>query len=83
LGSEEALIRRLRRIEGQIRGLQRMLEAGRECEAVMTQFSAVSAALRQCAALLVSSHLVTCVRQEIAGGGDGSAVNQRLLNILF
>ncbi|MBI5831369.1 MAG: metal-sensitive transcriptional regulator [Armatimonadetes bacterium] len=80
---DDSLLRRLRRIEGQIRGLQRMIETGRECDAVLTQFSAVNAALKQTAALMVSAHLVQCIRAELDSGGDGTAVNQRLLNILF
>jgi len=80
---DDSLLRRLRRIEGQIRGLQRMIETGRECDAVLTQFSAVNAALKQTAALMVSAHLVQCIRAELDNGGDGSSVNQRLLNILF
>ncbi|HAZ63265.1 MAG TPA: cytoplasmic protein [Armatimonadetes bacterium] len=77
------MLRRLRRIEGQIRGVQRMVETGRECDAVLTQLSAVTAALRQTAALLVSAHLVQCIRAEIDLGSDLSTVNQRLLKILF
>ncbi len=81
--ADAALLRRLRRIEGQIRGLQRMIEGERECEAVLTQFAAVNAALKQTAAHLVSSHLVECVREELAQGGEPAQINQRLLNILF
>lgn len=78
------LIRRLRRIEGQIRGLQRMVGQNRECEAIMTQFAAVMAALKRAAAQLVAEHLVACVQDEVAAGGDPAAMlNQRLLRILF
>lgn len=81
--SSKALLRRLRRVEGQVRGLQRMIDTGRECEAVMTQFSAVSAALRQTAAQLVAEHLTSCIRDELAAGGDTTQINRRLLDILF
>jgi DNA-binding FrmR family transcriptional regulator len=81
--TEEALLNRLRRIEGQIRGLQRMVETRRDCEAIMTQFAAVSSALKQSAALLLSEHLITCLRNELAEGRDATHINQRLLNILF
>ncbi|MCC7492452.1 MAG: metal-sensitive transcriptional regulator [Fimbriimonadaceae bacterium] len=80
---DRALLRRLKRIEGQIRGLQRMIGETRDCEQVLTQFSAVNAALKQTAARLISEHLVECVRQEIASGGDPSIINQRLLGVLF
>jgi DNA-binding FrmR family transcriptional regulator len=81
--SSKALLRRLRRVEGQVRGLQRMIGTGRECEAVMTQFAAVSAALRQTAAQLVAEHLTACIREEMAAGGDTAHINRRLLDILF
>ena len=80
---EPGLMRRLRRIEGQVRGLQRMIDDGRDCEAVLTQWSAVNMALKQAAAHLVADHLVDCVRTEIADGGDPSAINRRLMNVLF
>lgn len=80
---ETGLLRRLRRIEGQVRGLQRMLDEGRDCEAVLTQWSAVSMALKQAAAHLVADHLVDCVKAELAAGGDPSQVNRRLMNVLF
>lgn len=81
--SNDQLLRRLRRIEGQVRGVQRMIEAERDCKAVLTQLAAVSAAMRQTAALIVSDHLVECIRDELSSGGDISKVNQRLLKVLF
>lgn len=80
---DDALLHRLKRIEGQVRGLHKMLASGRQCEAIMTQFAAVTSALKQSAALLVSTHMVTCLKDELDHGGDGSALNQKLLNILF
>ncbi len=80
---ERALLRRLRRIEGQIRGLQRMIESRRECDAILTQFSAVASALKQTAAHLVSAHLVQCVRDAVDRGGEMDEINQRLLSVLF
>ncbi len=81
--AETGLLRRLRRIEGQVRGLQRMIDTGRDCDAVLTQWSAVSMALKQAAAHLVADHLVDCVRTELAKGGDPTQVNRRLMNVLF
>ena len=57
-GATEAdLIRRLRRIEGQVRGLQAMIETGRNCPEVLQQISAVEAALRQVALRLTQEHV--------------------------
>ena len=61
-GSEtEALLTRLRRIEGQIRGIQRMLEEGRGCEDVLTQLTAARSALDQVGLLLMDWHMERCV----------------------
>lgn len=80
---DAAVLRRLRRIEGQIRGLQRMIDGERDCEAILTQFAAASVALKQTAAHVVSAHLVECIRAELERGGEPAALNQRLLNVLF
>jgi DNA-binding FrmR family transcriptional regulator len=57
----ETLLARLRRIEGQIRGIQRMLEEGRECEEVLTQLTAARSALDQVGLLLMDRHIERCV----------------------
>ncbi len=57
----EELITRLRRIEGQVRGLQRMLDQGRECEDVLTQIMAVRSSIDQVGLLLMDHHIDTCL----------------------
>jgi DNA-binding FrmR family transcriptional regulator len=52
---------RLRRIEGQVQGLQRMLESGRECEEVLTQIMAVRSSLDQVGLLLMERHIQRCI----------------------
>jgi CsoR family transcriptional regulator, copper-sensing transcriptional repressor len=61
----EATIARLRRIEGQVRGLQRMLEEGRECEDVMTQMMAIRSGLEQVSLLLLDVHIKSCLLADI------------------
>jgi DNA-binding FrmR family transcriptional regulator len=51
----------LRRIEGQVQGLQRMLENGRECEEMLTQIMAVRSSIDQVGILLMEQHLERCV----------------------
>ena len=53
---------RLRRVEGQIRGIQRMIEDERDCEDIITQLMAARAALDKAGLLIVSSHLKHCLR---------------------
>ncbi|MFQ6020370.1 MAG: metal-sensitive transcriptional regulator [Dehalococcoidia bacterium] len=57
----EALLARLRRIEGQIRGIQRMLEEGRECEDVLTQLMAARSGLDQAGLLVMDRHVEQCL----------------------
>lgn len=63
LGPEdyEAIVARLRRIEGQVRGLQKMLDEGRECAEVVTQFSAATRALENAGFKYFAAALEQCV----------------------
>lgn len=63
-------LRRLRRIEGQVRGLQRMVEEDTYCIDVLTQVSAASRALDAFALGLLDEHLHHCVREAISEGGE-------------
>jgi DNA-binding FrmR family transcriptional regulator len=65
-----ALQSRLRRIEGQIRGLQRMVDDDAYCIDVLTQISAASRALRATALVLLEGHLAHCIHDAIVAGGD-------------
>lgn len=66
--NKEAHLRRLRRIEGQIRGLQQMVDNDTYCIDILTQVSAASRALDSFALGLLDEHLHHCVRDAIAGG---------------
>ena len=61
--------KRLRRIEGQVRGLARMVDEDVYCIDVLTQISAATRALQSVAVALLEDHLGHCVRQAIAAGG--------------
>lgn len=67
--SKEQLLTRLRRVEGQIRGLQQMVESDRYCVDVLTQISAVTKALQSVAVGLLDDHLRHCVADAVAVGG--------------
>ena len=64
-----AVLNRLRRIEGQVRGLQRMVDEDTYCIDVLTQISAATKALQSVALELLDDHLDHCVREAVAGGG--------------
>ncbi len=66
---KDAYLKRLRRIEGQVRGLQRMVDEDVYCIDVLTQVSAVTRALQAVALGLLEDHLGHCVTQAVEQGG--------------
>lgn len=64
------LINRLNRIEGQVRGVKKMVEDDRYCIDVLTQVSAVQAALNSFNRVLLSNHIKTCVVDDIRSGSE-------------
>jgi DNA-binding FrmR family transcriptional regulator len=78
------LMRRLRRAEGQVRGVQQMLAEGRDCRDIVTQLSAVTKALGQAGFLLVAAGLTWCVSdpdQAAAEGYDLADVQKMFLKL--
>ncbi|MBA2552901.1 MAG: metal-sensitive transcriptional regulator [Geodermatophilaceae bacterium] len=67
---KDHLLKRLRRVEGQVRGLQRMVEADTYCIDVLTQVSAATKALQAVALELLEDHMAHCVAEAIGQGGD-------------
>jgi CsoR family transcriptional regulator, copper-sensing transcriptional repressor len=70
VGNKQDYLRRLRRVEGQVRGLQRMIERDEYCIDVLTQVSAATKALQSVALGLLDEHLGHCVAEAIAEGGE-------------
>ncbi|MFI7680242.1 metal-sensitive transcriptional regulator [Actinophytocola sp. NPDC049390] len=66
----DGYLTRLRRVEGQIRGLQRMVENDEYCIDVLTQISAATKALQAVSLGLLDEHLKHCVAEAVAEGGD-------------
>ena len=84
---KDDLLKRLRRVEGQVRGLAQMVEDDRYCIDVLTQISAVNKALQSVAVGLLDDHLRHCVADAVAAGGpeatrkltEATAAVERLL----
>ncbi|WP_298800463.1 metal-sensitive transcriptional regulator [uncultured Pseudonocardia sp.] len=74
---KDALLARLARIEGQVRGLARMVEGDAYCIEVLTQVSATTRALRSVALELLDDHLAHCVIEAVAAGGDQAQAKAR------
>jgi len=68
--SKDEYLKRLRRIEGQVRGLQKMVEDDKYCIDIMTQVSAATRALQSVALGLLEDHLGHCVAHAAAEGGE-------------
>ena len=77
-------VKRLRRIEGQVRGLQKMVEEDRYCADVMTQISSVHEALRSVGRELMRNHLRHCASNAIrAEGAEADAMYDELLELMY
>ena len=70
--SREKLIHRLKRVEGQVRGIQKMVEEGRYCVEIMTQIDAAAAALARVQDGILESHLQHCVAGALEGRDVGA-----------
>jgi len=68
--TKDDLLKRLRRIEGQVRGLERMIEDDTYCIDVLTQVAAATKALQSVAVVLLEEHMRHCVTDAVAKGGD-------------
>ena len=70
---KEDYAKRLRRIEGQVRGIARMIDDDKYCIDILTQISAVNSALQAVALGLLDEHLGYCVRNAVASGGEDAS----------
>jgi DNA-binding FrmR family transcriptional regulator len=82
--AKERNLKRLRRIEGQVRGLQKMVEEERYCADVMTQISSVHEALRAVGRELMRNHLKHCATSAIrSGAGEADAMYDELVEMMY
>jgi CsoR family transcriptional regulator, copper-sensing transcriptional repressor len=84
-GIKSANLKRLHRIEGQVRGLARMVETDRYCPDIMVQISSVQEALRAVGRGLMRNHLKHCASQAIRKGtaADAESMYDELMNLIF
>ena len=81
---KERNVKRLRRIEGQVRGLQKMVEEDRYCADIMTQISSVQEALRSVSRELMRNHLKHCASTAMRESGAGAeAMYDELVDLMF
>ncbi|OUM90347.1 MAG: cytoplasmic protein [Bacillus thermozeamaize] len=78
----QSMKNRLRRIEGQIRGILKMMDEGKSCKEVVSQMSAVRNALDRAIGVVVSTNLEACIRREITKGEDTSGAIKEAVDLL-
>ncbi len=76
------LLHRLKRIEGQARGIQRMILEGRSCEEIVIQLAALKEATTKVGMQVIGRHLERCLRDELAGEGTGQQAIEDIMRIL-
>jgi DNA-binding FrmR family transcriptional regulator len=77
---KKKLLNRLRRIEGQVRGLQKMIDEERECNDILTQMSAITGALHKTGEEIVRSYTKTCI-MEYDKSGDETLLEDLIANL--
>ena len=82
--AKSSVLKRLNRIEGQVRGLSRMVEQDRYCIDIVTQLSAARAALRRAEEEILADHVANCVEHAIASGNKAEQRRKvtELMNVL-
>lgn len=79
---DDKVMNRMKRIEGQMRGVMRMMQEEKECKEIVSQMAAVRNALDRTMALIVSTNLEECVRQQMESGEDTSALIEEAVNLI-
>lgn len=78
---KQAVVNRLKRIEGQVRGIQKMIEEDRYCADILVQISAINAALKKVSFTVAERHTKHCVSHAVKAG-EGDAAIDELMGIL-
>ena len=81
--SKRDVLQRLKRIEGQARGLQRMIEEGRTCEDIVIQLSAIKSAIDRVSLSIVGTHMIECITEEMKESGDCKQVVEKMKDMFM
>jgi DNA-binding FrmR family transcriptional regulator len=79
--SKEDILKRLRRIEGQVKGIQKMIEEDKSCADILTQVAAVRAAINKAGSLILEKHSIACI-ENAASSEDRKQVLSNLTRIM-
>ncbi|MEK3686157.1 metal-sensitive transcriptional regulator [Paenibacillus sp. FSL R10-2736] len=79
---DKAIINRLKRIEGQVRGVLSMLEEGKDCREIVTQLTAIRTAVDRTAGAVIGDNLEHCIQEELAKGNTPDHVIKEAVQLL-
>ncbi|WP_195570804.1 metal-sensitive transcriptional regulator [Paenibacillus sp. 1001270B_150601_E10] len=79
---DDAIKNRLKRAEGQIRGVLNMIEKGQDCRDIVTQLSAIRTAVDRSIGLVIGANLKSCIEEQLEAGEDPSDVIQEAVELL-
>jgi len=74
--TKEDLLKRLRRIEGQVKGIQKMIEEDKYCGDILTQVAAVRAATNKVGSLILKNHSIACIENVVSSEDKEKAMNE-------
>lgn len=78
---KDAIIKRLKRIEGQVKGIQKMVEEERYCVDILTQISAIRSAINKVGSIILENHMKGCVSQSIKEGDSEEMIDELMKTI--
>ncbi len=82
MNNQKNLIHRLSIIEGQIRGIKKMIEEDQECKSIVTQISAAKSAMENTLALILTEHLEKCLKEQISDGSNVDSAIKETVEML-
>jgi DNA-binding FrmR family transcriptional regulator len=80
--SSKKIMNRMRRMEGQVRGILNMMEQNRECRDVVVQLTAIRSAADRAIALVIAGNMEACIREELEKGNRTEQVIQESIDLL-
>ncbi|KAA6451938.1 metal-sensitive transcriptional regulator [Bacillus swezeyi] len=78
----DQIMKRLKRVEGQVGGVLRMMNEEKNCKDVVSQLSAIRSAVDKTIAVIVADNLEKCLKEEMASGGDTQKMVEEAVNLL-
>lgn len=82
MSNREAVIKRLKRIEGQIKGIQKMVEEDKFCGDILVQVSAARSALNSAGGLILENYIKVCIGDQLVGDDEDNEELDRLVNTM-